>query len=115
MTNSHTLEFREVNRDTFNLVCSGSKVIETRAAVEKYSDIAVGDTVTFLCGNDTCIREVVKVEKFPSIDAIFETYKPHEINPTWKSEQDGRDAWASFPNYTEKIEKFGLIALTLKK
>lgn len=115
MTKTHTLDFLEVNRDTFDLVCSGDKLIETRAATEAYADIAVGDTIVFACGNDTCAKEVIKVEKFSSIDDIFKKYKPHEINPTWKSEQDGRDAWASFPNYTEKIAKYGLIALTLKK
>ena len=114
MDKTHTLDFREVNRDTFDLVCNGGKSIETRAAVDKYADIAVGDTITFACGNDTCTKEVIKVEKFPSIEAIYEKYKPHEINPVWKNEQDGRDAWASFPNYMEKIQKYGLIALTLK-
>jgi ASC-1-like (ASCH) protein len=115
MAKNYILDFREVNRDTFDLVCAGSKDIETRAASEQYADIAPGDTITFLCGNDTCAKEVEAVEKFPSIEAIFQKYKPKEINPTWKSEQDGRDAWASFPNYTEKIQKYGLIALTLKK
>ncbi len=115
MSKTHTLDFREVNRNTFDLVCNGGKVIETRAATEIYADIAVGDIILFACGNDTCNKEVVKVEKFSSIDAIYEKYQPHEINPTWKNEQDGRDAWASFPNYIEKIEKYGLIALTLKK
>jgi ASC-1-like (ASCH) protein len=112
---NHSLDFREVNRDTFDLICSGGKSIETRAAVDKYADIAEGDTIIFSCGVDTCTKKVLTVEKFPSINAIFEKYTPQEINPTWKSEQDGRDAWESFPNYTEKIEKFGLIALTLKK
>lgn len=115
MPKTHTLEFREVNRDTFDLVCNGGKALETRAATDKYANITEGDTIVFSCGNDTCTKEVVKVEKFSSIDAIYEKYQPHQINPTWKTEQDGRDAWGSFPNYTEKIEKFGLIALTLKK
>lgn len=115
MAKNYTLDFREVNRDTFDLVCSGSKNIETRAASEQYANIAPGDNIVFLCGKDTCSKEVAAVEKFPSIEAIYKKYKPEEINPTWKTEQDGRDAWASFPNYMEKIQKYGLIALTLKK
>jgi ASC-1-like (ASCH) protein len=114
MPKTHILNFREVDRDTFDLICNSNKSIETRAATEKYADIIGGDIITFTCGADNCKKGVIKVEKFSSIEAIYKKYKPHEINPTWKNEQDGRDAWASFPNYTEKIEKYGLIALTLK-
>lgn len=115
MPKTHTLDFREVNRDTFELICNGSKALETRAAVAKYADIAAGDSIIFSCGNDSCTKEVTNVERFPSIDAIYKKYKPGDIHPAWKTEQDGRDAWASFPNYTEKIATFGLVALTLKK
>src|SRR3989344_4693895 len=99
MSDTHTLEFREVNRDTFDLVCNGGKTLETRAGTDKYANIAAGDTIIFSCGDDTCTKQAVKVEKFPSIDAIYEKSQPQQINPTWKTEQDGRDAWDSFPNY----------------
>ena len=115
MSKIHTLEFREINRDTFDLICNGKKTLDTRAATDKYATISEGDTILFSCGADTCTKKVTNVERFPSIEAIYQKYKPHEINPTWKNEQDGRDAWASFPNYTEKIHQYGLIALTLIK
>ena len=99
------LEFREVDRSTFDLVCEDKKKIETRAATEKYAGIAPGDTITFVCGNGTCSRQVAGVETFSSVEDIYRTYRPNQINPTWKTEQDGRDAWASFPNYMEKIQK----------
>ncbi len=115
MSKTYILNFREVDRDAYDLICNGKKSIETRAAAEKFADIVAGDILTLICGTDSSQKEVIKVERFSSIDAIYKKYQPHEINPTWKNEQDGRDAWASFPNYMEKIKKFGLIALTLKK
>lgn len=114
MAKRFTLTFRAVNRDTFDFIREGAKRIETRAATEKYADIAKGDKIVFACGKEKFSKTVVKVEKFRSIAALYRKYKPHQINPTWKSQADGRKAWASFPNYPEKIRTYGLLALTLK-
>ncbi len=110
----YTLRFRAVNRDTFGFTRNGEKKVETRAATDRYKDIKKGDTIVFSCGSKKFSKQVTKVEKFSSIGAIFKKYKPHQISPEWKSQAEGRKAWASFPNYNEKIKKHGLIALTLK-
>src|SRR3989344_2777248 len=114
MAKRYMLKFRAVDKDSFSFVKNGSKKIETRASTEKYAPIRKGDEIVFSCGREKFSKKVVKVEKFRSIGAIYRKYKPHQINPTWKTQQDGRRAWASFPNYTEKIKKYGLVALTLK-
>ncbi len=111
---THALKFRAVNRDTFEFIRNGSKKVETRAATEKYQDIQKGDKIVFSCGRQKFFKKVIKVEKFRSIGALYKKYKPQQINPTWQTKADGRKAWASFPNYTQKIKKYGLIALTLK-
>ena len=114
MAKIYNLKFRAVDRDSFGFIRDGDKKVETRAATERYAGIKKGDTIIFSCSRSKFSKKVTKVEKFRSIGAIYRTYKPHQINPTWKTQADGRRAWASFPNYTEKIKKYGLISLTLK-
>jgi ASC-1-like (ASCH) protein len=112
---SYTLPISARFRPTFNALRDGEKKVETRAATKRYADIAKGDTLVFSCGKSKKFsKKVTKVEKFRSIGALYRKYKPHHIDPSWKTEAEGRKAWASFPNYTEKIKEYGLIAVTLK-
>ncbi len=110
---THTLQFRAINRDTFLAIRRGTKMIETRAATERYRNILKGDALIFVCGKTKFKKQVKRARKFSSISALLRAYKPRQINPKVKSAEELRVMYASFPGYREKIRKFGIIALEL--
>lgn len=103
-----------MDRDIFEAIRTGRKRIETRAGTERYCKIKPGDGLVFVCKFKKFEKEVEKVEKFKNIRDLLEKYKPADINPACKTESELRDTYSSFPDYKDKIRKYGLIALTLK-
>ena len=108
------LKFREENRDIFEAIRAGIKKVETRAATEKFRDIQSGDEVMLICEEDAFTKTVKRAEIFSSISALLKKYKPEDINPRRRTAKELRDMYHSFPDYEEKIEKHGLIALELE-
>ena len=108
-----TLRFREVDRDNFEEVRSGSKAIETRAASVKYRPIVAGDTLTFACGKDKFQKVITKVYHWPSIDAMVKEVPFKKIMPSINSIEDMKKSYASYPGYAEKIREHGLLGFVL--
>jgi len=112
--NIHVLVFRKVDKRGFGAVKDGLKKIETRAATPRYQKIKAGDSIKFVCGKSKFIKKVKRVELFKSISEMLKKYKVREINPFIKSEKELRNMYKSYPKYTEKLRKFGLIAIEFK-
>ena len=109
----YKLRFRETNRNIFNAIKIGKKKVETRAATFKYSNMRVGDKLIFICGKSKFMKSIKQVRKFKSLNLLCKKYKPSAINPTCKTKKELEKMYYSFPNYKEKIKKFGIIALKL--
>lgn len=109
-----TLRFRAVDKNNFEDVRSGLKSVETRAASVKYQPIQKGDTLTFVCGKDRFSKTITKKMHFKSIDAMFKKIPFKKIMPDLDSEEESITRYYSYPNYREKIEKFGILAFELK-
>lgn len=114
MANIRVLRFRNTNRDIFEAIKNGNKKIETRAATQRYRSIKSGDTIFFVCGKSKFKKDVKSVEIFGSVRAILKKYKPSQINPNIKTEKEARDMWNSFPGYSDKIRRYGLIVFSLR-
>ena len=110
----YTLRFRAINKQIFLDIKSGKKIVETRAATTKYKDIKTGDVLVLSCGKEKFEKIVKKVKIFKSIKSLASAYPIKKIMPEINSEKELRDAYYGYPNYKEKIKKFGLIALELK-
>lgn len=110
----YTLRFRAVNKDIFLDIKSGKKTVETRAATEKYRNIKDGDLMVLVCGKEKFEMKVKKAKIFKSIKSLIKAYAIKKIMPNLSTEKELRDAYYSYPNYKEKIKKFGIIALELK-
>lgn len=108
------LRFRKVNRDIFDAIWDGRKIVETRAATERYRKIKKGDCVVLVCGKDKFEKQVTASCIFKNVAALLKKYKIGQINPNMKTEDELRKLWYSFPGYKEKISKHGLIAMELK-
>lgn len=118
MEKSHkqiVLRFRAANKDIFDMIRKGEKRIETRAATVRYGVISTGDEIVFVCGNKHFKKIVKKATVFPRIGALLKKYSVKDIMPRLHSEKELREAYYRYPNYKEKIKKFGLIALEFKK
>ncbi|MFA6603713.1 MAG: ASCH domain-containing protein [Patescibacteria group bacterium] len=111
---TYRLRFREIDRDIFDSVRSGEKTVETRAATERYRDIAGGDQILFVCGRDSFAKIVKSARIFRSLPALLRRYRVRDINPDVRTAAALKAMYESFPGYREKIKKFGLIALELE-
>ena len=115
MNKNTILRFRAANKDIFNMIRLGKKCIETRAATKKYRNISSGDGIIFICGTKKFTKQVAKVSRFRSIHAMLHVYDVKDIMPSLNSEKELREAYYRCPNYKEKIQKNGLIALEFEK
>lgn len=109
-----TLVFREVDKDRFEEMRSGIKVIETRAATPKYRSIAVGDEIKFTCAGDSFYKTISKKYHWPSVDEMVEEMPFKEIMPNVNSVEEMKKVYSSYPGYNEKIKEFGILGFSFK-
>jgi len=105
------LKFKAVNKDIFEAILNGSKKVETRAATTKFKNLKAGDIVLLVCGKDQAEKKIKEVQIFKSIGDLVGVYKVSDINPDLKTQEELTKMYYSFPNYREKIDKYGLIAM----
>ncbi len=111
---SHTLPFAKDNLDTWNLIKSGKKAVETRAGGPKYIDIKAGDILVFSCLGKKFNKKVSKVTHFKTVSAMLKKYKPSDINPTVSTAKELQAMYDSFPGYKERLKEFGILAFELE-
>jgi len=111
----YTLPVRSVDRDVYDLIESGAKKIETRAAGPRYENIQNGDLIVFKCGKDKFERTVKNVEKFENVEKMLVSHKVQDIDPRVETEEGLKKMYHSFPGYDERLKKYGIIAFELEK
>lgn len=109
-----TLRFRAVDKKNFDEVKSGSKSIETRAGTVRYRPIAAGDTLTFVCGKERCVKKITKKSHWPSVHAMIKEIGFKKVMPSITSVAEMKKTYASYPGYEKKIKKHGLFGFVLK-
>jgi len=109
-----TLRFRAVDKKNFEELRKGIKAVETRASSVKYQPIEKGDVLIFTCGKDKFSKTITKKTHFKSIDAMLKKIPFKKIMPDLKSLEEVKKSYYSYPNYKEKIKKFGILAFELK-
>ena len=107
------LNIREVDRNIFDMIQSGKKTVETRAATRKFIGIKVNDVLIFKCGKDMLEKQVIEKYTFKSIEDLYKSIDIKEIMPYIDSKEKAIKVWYSFPNYKEKTKKYGLVAFRL--
>jgi ASC-1-like (ASCH) protein len=109
-----TLRFRAVDKRNFDEIREGLKVVETRAATERYRNIRAGDSLVFVCGKRKLKKRIVRVRRFNSIAALFKAIPLKRVFPSLRTIADTRQAYFSYSGYKEKIAKFGIVAFELE-
>lgn len=108
------LRFRTINQDVFDAIKNGAKKVETRAATARYNKIKMGDVIVLVCGKNRFEKTVKRAGIFKTISSMLGKYKVEDVMPNLSSAKELEQAYCSYPNYREKIKKFGLIAIELK-
>ena len=109
-----TLRFRAVDKKNFDEVKNGLKPIETRAGTIKFQPIPVGDTLTFVCGEDRCTKKIIKRFHWPDIDSMVKEVDFKKIMPSVQSVDEMKKAYTSYPDYEKKIKEYGLLGFGLE-
>ena len=71
-----TMSLREPN---LRKIQSGVKTVEIRVRYPNYKDLAVGQLLQFLSGDDQCLTRIVKLNDYPSFEAMLENEDPLAI------------------------------------
>lgn len=108
---TYILRFRQSDKDIFEDILGGRKIVETRAATSRFKNIKAGDVLVFVCGKERFEKKVKKSVIFKNISAMLEKYKIKDIMPRLSTREELEKAYYGFSGYKEKIKKFGLIAL----
>jgi ASC-1-like (ASCH) protein len=107
------LKFDVINKADFLAVKDGLKVVETRAASPKYREVKKGDVLVIVCGKQRLEKRVKRVRIFSSIGAMVKVIPRNKIGPSLKSMAELRQMYYSYPNYREKLKKYGVIAFDI--
>lgn len=107
------VRFSQENRLSFDMVREGRKTIETRAGSPRYKDVAVGDTLVFICGSERFEKVVKRVFRADSPETYLELVDYRTVRPDAGSAEDTIAMWYQFPGYRERIAQFGLIGFAV--
>ena len=111
---NHTLIFAEKDHHNFDEVKIGTKSIETRAGAPKYQIVVVGDTLTFVCGEDKLTKTVEKVYRWKSVDEMVKEIPFKKIMPSNEKDKEMKKVYSNYRKEKEKIKEFGIIGFELK-
>ena len=126
--NSKVWELKIYGEDIFNALKENKKTIETRAGKQKgsdkyWGDFKRGDVVKFSLADektDSIVKSVAPVEKiinkvthFKTIEEMLEVLDLSKIAPN-SSVEEYKKMMESFPEFKERLEKYGVWAMELK-
>ncbi len=111
---NYTLRFRAVDLDNFEDLSANRKTIETRAGSDRYNKVAVGDTLTIICGAHRLVKTVKKVHHFKTLGALIKALPLKKIMPDITTVAEACKRWNGYPGYKERIKEYGIVAWELK-
>lgn len=111
---THVVRFRKADINNLEEVRDGLKQIETRAATPKYMAFEVGDELEFKCGSLKITKGIAKKYYWKDIDTMVREIPFKKIMPSVTSVDEMKKVYSSYPEYDEKIAKFGLVGFLLK-
>jgi ASC-1-like (ASCH) protein len=66
----------------FDLIASGAKTIEIRAAYPSNQRLAAGSLLRFVCRDEECLTRIIRIATYRSFDDLFTHEDPAKVNPT---------------------------------
>ena len=109
----YCLVIREQDRNVFDDIVQGRKIIETRAATPKYQSVRVGDWFTFVCGPDSVSKSIAGIAWYENIDDLYEHVSVEKVLPSAGSIEAAKRIHLGFPGYQDKLATYGVMAFEL--
>ena len=83
-------------------------------ATDRFRKIEAGDALIFFAGGEKLEKKVKSVGIYKGVDELISEIDFRKVMPFVSSVEEMKKVYYSFPNYKEKINKFGLIVFMLK-
>ncbi len=96
-------------------ILEGKKTIEGRINSGFMTNIRSNDHVMFFSGDKCCLVKVSQKDTYRTFREMLSSHGVHSCLPGFHEGLDGAvRLYRSFPGYTEKEERYGVLALTIK-
>ncbi|MFI7691809.1 ASCH domain-containing protein [Nonomuraea sp. NPDC049655] len=99
-------------RQYFDLVANGSKSIEVRVQYPNLRNLAAGDSITFVCGDDEVATRVKRVARYKTFEEMLDTEGAERVNPTSSREQQLANIRRI---YGPEKEALGVLAIEIER
>jgi|SRR5215217_1096048 len=106
-------ELTEMNldRDSFDLICSGQKKIEVRVNDTKRKAIKPGWRILFKHGNDIVMTRVVRITSYRTFDEMLSNESLNSLNPGKSYEEQSVLLRKIYPSEREQL---GVLAIEVE-
>ena len=109
----HKMLFLDVDYGNFQMIKDGRKKIETRVAHPKYQDIREGDVLEFTCKDESIEKVIQNIHHWKSVDEMLDDFSVNDIMPNIDTKEALLEAYDSYPNYKENMEKYGIFGFLI--
>ncbi len=109
-----------LNERPFLAIKAGTKKIEGRVKTSRdtflYSDLVVGDTITFTnkTTGEKMIVDVLNIRHYPNTREMLENESVENVLSSGKNIEGGIESYNNLSEYKENIPKYGIWAIEVK-
>lgn len=109
-----------LNDRPFLAIKAGTKKIEGRVKTSRntflYSDLLVGDTITFTnkTTSEKMLVDVLGIRQYPDTRKMLEAEGVENVLSSGMDIEGGIESYNSFSEYKENIPKYGIWAIEIK-
>src|SRR5262249_38327732 len=96
------------------MILEGRKTIEGRINIPPFNNFKEGSLIRFFCHDTEAYCVVTKVVAYKSFAEMLEREGVKPCLPDVKSLKDAIEIYDKIPGYTDKAQKFGVVAIHIK-
>jgi ASC-1-like (ASCH) protein len=106
-----------IQESGFKNIVKGTKTVEGRCLTLRFRKISSGDTLEFICGEETILCHCIKAIVYDGFHEMISDIGINSCLPTLDTTDidDAVDYYHSFKNYKKKADKNGVVAIHIKK
>ncbi|MFE9424132.1 ASCH domain-containing protein [Kitasatospora sp. NPDC006697] len=96
----------------YDLVAAGRKRVEVRVAYPELLDLAPGQQIRFLCGQESTLTQVTSVTRYANFEELLDNEGIESVNPTASRHEQLKAIRRIYPPAKERL---GCLAIGIKK
>jgi len=105
-----------IDRQWFKAICRGEKTIEGKKGSPTWSSVEVGDELKFVSGSEYCIKTVLDIRWYSSVENYLVCEGLRHTLPGVSSLQEGLNIYLKPMGYwePEEVSEYGVLAFVLE-